>query len=197
MTGHKDIQNPDDYTEKDYQEFEEKLFSPSASVAELEDICMTLAHLPTERAQGLLMKFRETARSQEVLWLDCAAEEGQYHYLSPQNDEESRDYLALKVMQELWDEIIELEVKHDQFKLEAEKEDIQYQAIESLIKEGKLEKEEGYGFHDANTITTSEMEDLAHQISVKEKIFDKIKESIKTDRYKDIDPMYMRNIHFG
>ena len=37
---------------------------------------MTLAHLPTKRAQALLEKFSESDRADEVEWLEPAMDEG-------------------------------------------------------------------------------------------------------------------------
>lgn len=196
MTEHKDIQNPDDYTDKDYDVFEMKLFSQFTSVEQLEEICMTLAHLPTKRAQELLEQFNKSERASEVGWLDCAMDEGQFHYLSPTNEQEERDYLALKVMQEIEDEIVDLQVKYDELRLEHDKQKIEHEAILELIKQGELDEDEALGFHEYKSIQETNMKELAHQIAVKEKTFDQIKKSIKTERYKDVDMMYMRHIHF-
>jgi hypothetical protein len=196
MAEHKDIQKPDDYTDKDYDEFEMKLFSQFTSVEQLEEICMTLAHLPTKRAQELLEKFSKSERASEVGWLEGAMDEGQFHYLSPTNEQEERDYLALKVMQEIEDKIIDLQVKYDELKLELDKQGIEYDAILELIKQGELHEDEALGFQEYKGIQEKNMEELAHQIAVKEKTFDQIKKSIKTERYKDVDMMYMRHIHF-
>jgi hypothetical protein len=196
MTEHKDIQKPDDYTDKDYDEFEMKLFSQFTSVDQLEEICMTLAHLPTKRAQELLEKFSNSERASEVGWLEGAMDEGQFHYLSPTNEQEERDYLALKVMQEIEDEIVDLHVKYDELKLELDKREIEYGAILELIKQGELHEDEALGFQEYKGIQEKNMEELAHQIAVKEKTFDQIKKSVKTEKYKDVDMMYMRHIHF-
>lgn len=196
MTEHKDIQNPEDYTDQDYDKFEMKLFSQFTSVEQLEEICMTLAHLPTKRAQELLEKFRQSERAGEVEWLECAVEEGEFHYLSPTNEQEGRDYLALKVMQEIEDEIIDLQVQHDECEIAFRKSQIEQEAILELIKNGELDEEAAAEFEDENQIFKSEMEDLQEQINVKEKVFDQIKKSIKTERYKNVDLMHMRHVHF-
>ncbi|QTA87741.1 hypothetical protein [Desulfonema magnum] len=196
MAEHKDIQEPEDYTEADYMEFERKLFSPLVQKSELEDICMTLAHLPTKQAQDILIRFRESRRASEVEWLDCAVEEGDFLYLSPTNEQEERDYLALKVMQEMWDETIELQVKHDEVRLELDMLEIRYEAIKSLVKKGEIEETEAIGLENYKIFRTSEMETLARDISVKEKIFDQIKASIRTAKYKEVDPTSMRHVHF-
>jgi len=196
MVEHKDIQNPEDYGDGDYAKFEMKLFSPYTERSELEEICMTLAHIPDKRAQDLLKKFKNSERASEVEWLDIAADEGQFHYLSPTNEQEERDYLALKVIQEIEDEIVEIQIKHDDLRLELDKKEIEQEAIKELVKNGEVDKDEGLGFHDYKIMIESQMENLEKEISVKEKISEQIKKSIKTEKYKDVDPMYMRNIHF-
>jgi len=85
MTEHKDIQNPEDYSEKDYQRFRYLLTSDDTPVEELEEICMTLAHLPTEEAKKILAEFKNSERAEEVGWLDFAIEENETWYLSPNN----------------------------------------------------------------------------------------------------------------
>ena len=196
MTEHKAIQNPDEYTEEDYIVFEKKLFSFSTPTSELEDICMTLAHLPTEQAQDLLSKFKESARANEVKWLDIAMDEGAFHYLSPENKQEERDYFALKVIQEIEDEIIELQGTYDDLSLNLRRMEIEQEAVRLLVEKGELNKDETVSFHDSKYIVTSQMEDLEQQISVKEKTVEQIKESVKTERYKNMDSMHMRHVHF-
>ncbi|UCH98371.1 MAG: hypothetical protein JSV88_16430 [Candidatus Aminicenantes bacterium] len=197
MTGHKNTLKRDEFTEEEYQEFEMKLFSSLATVSELERICMTLAHLPTKHAQDLLKRFKESDRAHEVKWLDMALEEGEFHYLSPGNEQEERDYLALKVMQEIEDEILELQIKCDEFKLDLDKMEIKQEAVRELIKKGELDADEELGFHDVNVWIQSNIDELHQQIMVKEKTFNQVKESIKTERYKDVDPQVMRDIHFS
>lgn len=187
----------ENFSEQDYKQFEAKLFSPSTPTSELESICMTLAHIPTKRAQELLAMFTESDRAHEVTWLGVAAEEGEFHYLSPQNEQEERDYLALKVMQELQDQLMELEIKFNDAKVAFDKMEIQHEAIRELVKKGELEPEEEAGLHDARVTFESDVEELRQQIQLKEKIYDQIGESIKTERYKEVDPMVMQNIHWG
>lgn len=196
MTEHKDIQNPDDYTEEDYIVFEKKLFSLSTPTSELEDICMTLAHLPTKQAQDLLGKFKESTRANEVGWLDVAMDEGEFHYFSPENEQEERDYFALKVIQEIEDETMELQGKHDDLRLELRRMEIEQEAVLALVRKGEVDKDETLSFHDCKLIVTSQMEDLENQISVKEKTVEQIKESVKTEKYKNMDSMHMRHVHF-
>jgi len=195
MTEHKDIQNPENYKPEDYAELERKLFSPLTASSELKDICMTLAHLPSKEAQEMLRIFGESERADEVEWLECAVDEGQFHYISPQNEEERRDFLALKVMQELENEIVDLEVKHDGLRLEFEKKDIEHEAVKILVEKGEIGPELDSALHACKIHTQTKMKDVADQISVKEKIFRQIKKSISTERYKNINLMDIRNIH--
>jgi ATP-dependent exoDNAse (exonuclease V) beta subunit len=77
MTQHIEIQNPEEYT---------LLFTDDTDKEKLEEICMTLAHLPTAEAAALLAKFNEHIRAKEVEWLTCAIEENQYLHLTPCNE---------------------------------------------------------------------------------------------------------------
>lgn len=196
MTEHKDIQNPDDYDAEDYREFEKLLFSPYTSVEKLEEICMTLAHLPTKQAQDLLARFKTSKRASLVCWLETAVEEGQYHYLSPLNDQEERDYLALKVMQEIEDQVIEMETECSGYRHELSKMEIQFEAMRELIARGELSEDEMAGAHDYRLWIENRIEDLEQKIAVKEKIQEQILKSVKTERYQALDPTYMRDIHW-
>ena len=196
MAEHKDIQNPEEYTDQDYDTFEMKLFSQFTSVEQLEDICMTLAHLPTKRAQELLEAFRKSERASEVEWLECAVDEGEYLYLSPTNDEEERDFLALKVMQEIEDQIIDLEYEHSKRDLHVRKRQIEDEALRELVKNGEITEEDALFSEDFYIMTKDEMEDLEHQIEIKEKTLKQIRQSITTERYKNVDTIHIRHVHF-
>lgn len=192
----KEVQNPDDYTEEDYQTFETKLFSPDTEVSELGYVCMTLAYLPTKQAQDLLGKFRETDRAGVLVWLDKAVEEGQLHYISPQNKQEDKDYLALKVMQEIEDEIAERRLEYEELQLRMEKMEIEHEAVRELVEKGELEADAEQDINNEKIATKSRVEKLSQHISIKEKTVAQIKKSIQTERYKTVSPVIMRHVHF-
>ena len=196
MVKHKDIQDPDDYSEKEYQLFEEILYSRKSSSKELEDVCMTLAHLPTKRAQDLLTRFKESERAEEVEWLEIALDEGKFHYLQPNNEKESRDFLALKVIREKDDHIIELMKKKEDYELNIKKFEIELEAMEKMQKEGSAIKENISALKDLIKMEKNCLRETKDEIEFEEKLQRKIRESIDTERYKDIDPMYMDDIIF-
>ncbi len=196
MTQHQDIQDPKTYTEEDYQRFQQELSSPLTERERLEEICMTLAHLPTKEAQDLLAEFETSERAAEVSWLECAMEEGEFHYMSPMNVQEERDYLALKMVQEMWDETIELEIKRDELQLELDKREIEHEAVQVLVAAGELDNTIASALHDLKIMLSGQIAELNDQISTKEKIYEQIKRSIKTERYRTIDPFAMRHVHF-
>jgi hypothetical protein len=197
MTDHKDLQDPQDYQNEDYKTFEQKLFSELTPVSELQEICMTLAHLPTKRAQELLAQFRQSERASEVEWLECAVDEGQFHYLSPENEQEEYDLLTLKVIQELEDAIVDLQIKYDEGQLFLKKRQIEHDALLELIKQGELDEEEALGFEDFRMVEESQLEDLAKKIAVKEKTVAQLKKSIQTAKYQNVDMTFIRHIHFS
>ncbi|MBN2244974.1 MAG: hypothetical protein JW755_03925, partial [Candidatus Aminicenantes bacterium] len=133
MVEHKDIQNPEDYSEKDYQRFNYLLLSDDTPKEELEEICMTLAHLPTKEAKDLLEKFKNSERAGEVEWLECAIDENEFYYLSPENEQEERDFLALKLIGEKDDLIVKLMGECDRHELAVRKYEIELAALEDLI----------------------------------------------------------------
>ena len=200
MTQHKDIQDPKNFSEAHYKFFEIKLFSAETSKEELEDICMTLGHLPTKEAQDLLEKFKQSERSKEVEWLECAIDEGKHWYLSPTNEQEERDYLALKILNLKDDEVVELMGKKDEHDFSIRKMNIELEALEKLAK-GKDENKEDLKYRiialqELIKIESTNLKEVEKEIELQEKIREKIKQSIKTERYKDLDPMYMNEVHF-
>jgi hypothetical protein len=100
-------------------------------------------------------------------------------------------------MQELEDEIIDLQVKYDEAKLDLAKMEVKHEAVSQLIKKGELDADEELGFHDIKVCIQADIEEFSQQIMVKEKTFAQLKESIKTERYQNVEPIVMRNIHFG
>jgi len=200
MTQHKDVQNPKNYSEMHYKYFDAKLFSKETTREELEEICMTLAHLPTKEAQDLLDKFSKSERANEVEWLECAIDEGKHWYLSPTNEKEERDFLALKMLQMKDDEIVELMGKQDEHDFQIRTMNIELKALKKLAK-GKDENNEDIKYRiialqDLIKMETASLEEVDKEIELQEKIQEKIKQSITTERYKDVDPMYMANCHF-
>ena len=201
MTEHKDIQDPKKFSEMHYKYYNAKLFSKETTKDELEDICMTLGHLPTKEAQDLLEKFSKSERAQEVEWLECAIDEGKHWYLSPTNEQEERDFLALKMLQNKDDEIVELMGKRDEHDFQIREWNIELEAFEELAKDENEKKDSDLKYRiialqDLIKMETANLEEVDKEIELQEKIQEKIKQSITTERYKDVDPMYMANCHF-
>jgi hypothetical protein len=195
MTEHLPIQDPDGYSDEDLMSFGERLFSQTTSVDELERICMTLAHLPTEAAQRLLRRFRESPRAAEVSWLECAVDEGTYHMLSPRNELEEQEFLVLKVISEGEDKIVELSVDRDEMELQRRKLRLRQDAVKILVADGKLDPDEALGFDDALRCLDTNVAELEQQIETEETIIDYLKQTITTPRYQTADLMAMRHIH--
>ncbi|MCK4312402.1 MAG: hypothetical protein KAW88_06680 [Candidatus Cloacimonetes bacterium] len=202
MTQHKDIQDPKKFSEAHYKFFKAKLFSKEASTEELRDICMTLAHLPTKEAQELLDEFKESERANEVEWLECAIDEGKHWYLSPTNEQEERDYLALKILNLKDDEIVELMGKQNEHNFQIRKMNIELEALEELKKDNNQDKKNEdikyriVALQEIIKIETAKLKEVDAEIELQEKIQEKIKQSITTERYKNVDPMYMSEVHF-
>jgi len=196
MVEHKDIQNPEDYSAKHYAKFRYLLFSDETPREELEDICMTLAHLPTEEARQILDEFKNSERAGEVGWLDCAIEENMFHYLSPENEQEERDFLALKMVGEKDDYIVELMGECDTHSLRIHKYEIEMEALEQLLPDDLELKYSISAIHDLLIMEKNHLEEAEQQIEIEEKIRMKIKESIQTERLKNLDPMDIRDFHF-
>ncbi|OUD14190.1 hypothetical protein [Thioflexithrix psekupsensis] len=118
------------------------------------------------------------------------------HYLSPQTEQEEQDYLALKVAQEVEDEVIELEIEHRQLQVAFEKQTVAYEAALALVRQGELDNTDACEWSERRAQLTQQMQDLRRKIRVKEKVLEQIKESIKTARYRIVNPVAMRNVHF-
>lgn len=195
MTEQVSIQDPDEYSDQDMMSMAEQLFSTLTPTEELERICMLLAHLPTEGAQQLLRRFRESARASEVSWLDVAADEGAYHLLAPCNELEEQEFLTLKIIEEIEDEIVHLSVRRDELDLDRRKTQIRYSATKALIEVGQLEPDEALGFGDRLRCLQNDIDEVESRLEVEETVAQHLKGSITTPRYKNADPNVIRHIH--
>ncbi|MDD5766545.1 MAG: hypothetical protein PHW79_09915 [Candidatus Marinimicrobia bacterium] len=196
MVEHKDIQNPKDYSEKDYQRFDYLLFSDDTPQKELEEICMMLAHLPTKEAKDLLEKFKNSERAGEVDWLECAIDENEFNYLSPENDQEERDFLALKMVGEKDDLIVHLLGECDKHEYHIQKYEIELAALRELLPENPDLDSNISAIHDIIVWEKGHLEESGQQIEIEEKIKAKIRASIQTERLKNLDPMDIEHFHF-
>ncbi len=202
MTEHKDIQNPDDYSDKDYKKWEYLLLDEETPRKELQEIVMTLAHLPTEQAQELLKKFKESDRAGEVEWLDVAMDEGEAWLMWPDTDQKERDMKAMKLIAEKDEKIVDLMGKCDVHQYRIDLLDIEMDALKQLEKEekdGEQKKEIGYriiAVHDIKIMEQNHLAEAEANIAMEEKICEKIRESVKTEAYKKMDFSGIDGFHF-
>jgi len=185
MTEHKDIQNPKEFSDKDYKEFHYKLMDEYTSTEELKEICMTLAHLPTINAKNILNEFKNSERADEVEWLDIAMDENEFLLMTPENEEEERDYMALELIKDIHQEIFELDEQIDELRDTIAKNKIRVEAYKQLSSEFEVKKDIK---NLEKTIQSDQvkLEDSQVEIFFKQNVCDTIHESIKTEKYKDM-----------
>ncbi len=196
MTEHISIQDPEDYAPEDLIRLAEVLFSPLSDVAELERVCMTLAHLPTPEAQDLLQRFTSSPRAAEVSWLECAVEEGQQVLMEPTNELEEREFLTLKVIQELIDESSELEADLSQKRVAIEKAEIRLGALQALAAVGRYDPVAVLGVSGGIDCDRNQLDELTEEIALKEAMVEHLRNAITTPRYRNTDPAFMRHVHW-
>jgi len=202
MAGYKDLQDPKNFSEKDYKKFDYLLFAEDTETDVLEDIVMTLAHLPTKRAQDLLGKFNASDRAEEVEWLEPAIDEGKAWLIWPENEQEERDMMALKLYHKNSDHIVKLMGECEKSDYQIKLYEIELQAMKKLQKK-KLSKDEKediknkiIALNDLIKIEKNKLDETNKEIILQEKIIEKIKESIKTERYKKLEPWDIAGFHF-
>lgn len=202
MMNHKDIQDPENFSDKDYKKWDYLLFDDETSSEQLKDIVMTLAHLPTQRAQDLLEKFTNSNRAHEVEWLEPAMDEGKFWTISPRDEKEERDLMALKLYFRKQDTIVELMGECDKYEYNINLMKIEMEALEQLeqdeLNENQQEdiKYRKSALHDLIIMEKSHLEEAKKDITVLEKISEKIIGSITTERYKDLQPWDIDGFHF-
>ena len=185
------------FKNKDFKKYEYLLFAENTPIEELKEIVMTLAHLPTKRAQSLLTKFCKSVRAKEVEWLEPAMDEGKILYIWLENDEEESDMLALKLYHKMNDQIIELMGEADVYEHKIRQYEIEKVALEKLQNEelSKDEKEDIkyriIAIADIIKMEENHLDETKKEIIIQEKIIKKIKEGISTERYKN---MVMKDI---
>lgn len=202
MTKHKDIQNPENYSDAHYKFFETKLFSKDTNKEELEEICMTLAHLPTKKASDLLEKFKSCDRAQEVDWLECAIDENKFHYLCSNDEKEERDLIAIKLYYKKEDEIVELMGKCQIYEFRLKQYNIELEAL-SKLQEENLSKSENddvktriAALKDIILIEQNDLKEVNFELDMIKKIKKRIKESVTTEKYLNVESWDLKNIHF-
>lgn len=202
MTKHKAIQNPENFSEKDYKRFEYLLFAKDTPTDILEEIVMTLAHLPTKQAQDLLQRFKESDNAHKVDWLEPAMDEGKALYIWPETDQESDDLMALKLYHKKEDHIIAQMGEVERLEYQIKHYEIELKALKAVQKESRSkEKKEDIGYRisaltDLITIHKSKLEEIKNDIEIEEKVNKKIKQSIKTKRYKNLSASDISGFHF-
>jgi hypothetical protein len=193
MTEHKKIQDLKKYRKNDYAKFEHLLFAEDTPNDIKKDIVLTLAHLPTKQAQNLLTKFSKSDRAEEVEWLEIAVDEGKAQYIWPENDQEERDMMALKLYHKMNDHIIALMGEAEVYEYKIEQCEIEIGAVEKLQQEelNKDEKEDIkyriIAIKDIIKMEENNLEEIKKEIMIHEKIIKKIKEGITTERYKNLE----------
>ena len=203
MVEHKSIQNPEDYSDTDYQKMEYLLFSEDTDQDELEEVVMTLAHLPTKRAHELLTRFSKSDSAEKVVWLDVAMQECQFLYLSSENEEEERDLMAMKFYYQNMDRIIEMEGERQTYEYEIKMYDIELEALLKLQQEAVEAEEKDdlryriLALQDLRRMEENKLEKKQNDIKIENKIGEKIKEGVKTERYKNLKAEDIRGICFN
>lgn len=195
MTDHLPIQDPDDWSPEALMRMAEALFAPLTPVPELERICMTLAHLPTEDAQNLLARFRASPRASEVSWLECAIDEGAFHLLTPTNALEERELLTLKVIEDLENELVDLDCELQVVRLARDKAEIRRSALEVLADAGSVHPDELEGLRCGIRCDENRIEALTAETERKEAMIEILRASITTPRYRNADPSAVRCFH--
>lgn len=195
MTEHLPIQDPDDWPPEVLMDMAEALFAPLTPVAELERICMTLAHLPTEDAQRLLARFKVSPRAAEVSWLECAIDEGAYLLMEPTNDLEEREFLTLKVIEDLEYETADLDGERTQAQLSLDKAAIRLGALRALAETGRAPPSAAEALLAVIADTEHRRDELLAGIAQNEAMIAHLRASITTPRYRQANPDVLRHIH--
>ncbi|WP_058556482.1 hypothetical protein [Thiohalocapsa sp. ML1] len=196
MTEHLPIQDPDDWPPELLMDMAEALFAPLTPVSELERICMTLAHLPTEDAQRLLARFKASPRAAEVSWLECAIDEGACLLLEPTNELEEREFLTLKVIEDLEYETADLDGELSVAQLSLDKADIRLGALRALVETGRAPPAAAEALLADIADTGRRRDALLADIAQHEAMIEHLRASITTPRYRRADPDVLRHIHF-
>ena len=163
---------------------------------------MTLAHLPTKRAQDLLARFKESERADEVEWLEPAIEEGKMWTIWPENEQEERDMLALKLYHKKDDHIVELMTQCDAIEYKMNQYEIELTALKELqkdrlnINDADEIKYKIITLTDLICVERKRLEKIRMDIELEEKIAEKIKAGIKTERYRDLESWDILGFHF-
>ena len=185
-----------DETSGEFSRFEAELNSPDTPGACLKQICMTLAHMDSSEAQELLARFKESKRAKEVPWLDMAIDEGGFIHMEPRDEEEEKDYLALKMVQEMNDQLTDLGIELSEARLNLRKSRIEEAAIRELVRANELQDHHESVARNTRIELESSIVALSDHIERKEKVMNRIHQSIRTQKYLELEIEWMRSIQF-
>ena len=134
-------------------------------------------------------------------WLEPAMDEGKSLYIWPENDQEERDIMALKLYKKNNDQIIEIMGEIDVSEYIIKEYEIELAALEKLQKQklSEFEKEDIIyriiAIKELMKLDENHLVKTKKDIAVQEKINENIKESIKTERYKNLEPGDISDFH--
>ena len=188
--------------DEEVQYYKKILTSTESSKKDLERVCMRLAHSSTKEAKDLLEEFSKSDRASEVEWLQCAIDEGEFYYYGPNDDEERRDLIAMKLYHKKFNEIYDLEHEADKHKFNMIVYNIEIDALKALLLETTDEDEKSQieiqlsVCNDLLTIEKGHYESKQYDINLMEKVHDKILQQITTERYKNLSYTFFDSFHF-
>lgn len=192
MAQHRPILDPEKISEEDYQKFEHLLLSEDTEQELVEGIALFLAYIPTERAKSILQKFKNSERAKEIEWLDLEMEEAKARYIWPNTDQEAIDLMASKLYHEKKEAIVDLIAQKVDCESQIIRYEIELNALHELQKE-KLNADEEeilknkiMALNELLNMEKKKFDQLEKEMAFEEKVIEKIKSNVQTERYKKL-----------
>lgn len=159
------------------------------------------AHAGTQEALENLAKFIQNEKNESLRdYAECARDEAEFMYYSPQNEQEERDFLLARLIWRRQEKFWELEGKADTARLELKELNLDRQAHQKLmqkLKDKNKKKEWQYNFsEDYYFMVKQRLEEIEEEISYKAAWLEQARKLIKTKKYQ-VPPVHIfEHIHF-
>lgn len=160
-----------------------------------------LAHQGSQQSIEKLSEIIKTAKDEGLkATAKIAKEEAEYFYYSPENNQEEKDLLLMKMIRDREDSLImDLESRAGAAKFELEKLDIEREVHQELLKVLPEDKQKDWQYNfseDYYTTVAGRLQEIEADIEYENRWLEMAKKLIKTKKYFDLPPDFFQHYHW-
>jgi len=162
---------------------------------------IALAHQGTQKSIKKISDFIQTTKSKDLeATAKIAKDEAEFFYYSPNNDQEKKDLLLAKIINDREDRLImDSECKASAAKFELEKLDLERAVHQKLLKSLPKAKQKDWQYcfsEDYYQTVLGRLQEIEDDIDYEKKWIETAKKSIKTKKYLDLPFDFFQHYHW-